>query len=312
MSPSEPVDDPGVVRRRGVLDLSHLTAPEDLATITRIERVGTVVVPESLAAAYARIPAGRVGSTIYVPDGANVRVHVGQLMVGGDGLGGPEDVLVIIGVLVIVSPVTGPLPHRISVVGSVLAPRGSESALGPVLGGGVGAISYYRYVDGQDVKVLTGQVRLSGASLANPAGEPDDVLIAAGQVVVTGPVASVGYAQVVVAGQLIAPAASREVLEPRLQVQGQVVWARSDEPRVIMEDTEVGADFFRLLEHPVSLVLLGNLTIAAGVTEAMVAEKVTDIALLGDLSAPAELVPLLQVLAVDALGAIRASDGPGR
>jgi hypothetical protein len=311
MSTSEPVGDRGVVRRQGVLDLSHLTTPEELATIHRIERVGTVVVPNSLAGAYAKIPTERVGSTIYVPDGANVRMHTGPLVVGGDGLGGPEDVLVITGVLVIVSPVTGPVPQRISVIGSVLAPSGSESALGPALGGGVGTVTYYRYVEGQDIKVLTGQVRLSGASLANSAGGRDDVLLAAGQVVLTGPIATVGYAQVVVAGQLIAPAASREVLEPRLQVQGQVVWARSDEARVFTDDTEVGPDFFRLLDQPVSLVLLGDLTITAGVTEAMLREKVTDIVLLGDVTAPAEVVPMLQVLAVDALGTIRASDGPG-
>jgi hypothetical protein len=311
MSTSEPDDDRGVVRRQAVLDLSHLTTPEELATIHRIERVGTVVVPRSLAGAYARIPTERVGSTIYVPEGVNVRMHTGPLVVGGDGLGGPEDVLVITGVLVIVSPVTGPVPYRISVIGSVLAPSGSEGALGPALGGGVGTVTYYRYVEGQDIKVLTGQVRLTGASLVNSAGGHDDLLLAAGQIVLTGPVTTVGYAQVVVAGQLVAPAASREVLEPRLQVQGQVVWARSDEARVITEDIEVGPDFFRLLEHPVSLVVLGDLTISAGVTEAQLREKVTDIALLGDLTAPAELVPMLQVLAVDALGTIRVSDGPG-
>jgi hypothetical protein len=311
MSTGEQVDDRGVVSRQPVLDLSHLTTPQELAAINRIERVGTVVVPESLAAAYAGIPAVRVGATIYVPDGVNVRVHTGPLVVGGDGLGGPEDVLVITGVLVVASPVIGPLPHRISVVGAVVAPRGSESALGPILTGGVGAVSYYRYVDGQDIKVFTGQVRLSGATLANPAGDADDVLIVAGQVALTGPVSTVGYAQVIVAGQLIAPAASREALEPRLQVLGQVAWTRSDQPRVINEDTEVGPDFFRLLDHPVSLALLGDLTIAAGVTEDMVREKVTDISLLGDLRAPAELVPVLQVLATDALGTIRVSDGPG-
>jgi hypothetical protein len=194
----------------------------------------------------------------------------------------------------------------------VFAPRGSESLLGPRLAGGTGGVSYYRYVDGQDVKVLTGQVTLLGASLANPNGQPDDLLIAAGQVVVTGQVTTVGYRQVHIAGQISAPAASREVLEPAMQVHGQICWYRGDTLRVIYDDTRVGADFFRLLDGPVSLVVFGDLTIEPGVTEAGLREKVRDIFLLGDLTAPAGLVPVLQVLAADAYGTIRADDGPDR
>jgi hypothetical protein len=148
--------------------------------------------------------------------------------------------------------------------------------------------------------------------LANPAGQPDDLLIAAGQLVVTGPVATVGYAQVIVAGQLVAPAASRETLEPRVQVQGQTVWYRGDEPRIFYEDARVGPDFFRLLDRPVSLILFENLTVEPGVTESMLREKVTEIAMFEDLIAPAELVGVLQVLTTDAFGTIRIDDGPGR
>ncbi|MEN3357292.1 MAG: hypothetical protein V7637_1274 [Mycobacteriales bacterium] len=308
----ESADERGVIGRQPVVDFSHLRTPAELETVRRIERAAVVVVPEALAGAYAAIHLVRVGATVYVPAGAKVRVHTGPLIVGGDGLGGTDDVLIVIGLLMITSPVTGPVPQRISVVGAVLAPRGSEGALGPALSGGVGTVTYYRYVEGHEVTVLTGQVRLSGASLANPAGRPDDMLIVAGQVLITGPIPTVGYAQVVVAGQVCAPASSRTVLEPRLQVQGQMLWSRSDEPRVVFDDTEVGTDFFRLLEPPVSLVLFGDLTISAGVTEDMVRAKVTDIGLAGDLTAPADLVPLLQVLATDAYGSIRAGDGPGR
>lgn len=311
MSMQEQVGERGVVSGQGVVDFSHLRSPEDLAPVSRLEGVGAVVVPEALAAAYAAIPASGVGATVYVPDGVNVRVHVGPLLVGGDGLGAAEDVLVVVGMLVITSPVTGVLPRRISVVGSVLAPRGSEQALGAVLAGGVGTVSYYRYAEGQDFKVLTGQVKLSGALLANPAGQPGDLLIAAGQVVVTGPVTEVGYAQVLVAGQLIAPAASREVLEPKVQVQGQEAWYQGDDPRIFFDDIRLGPDFFRLLDHPVSLVVFGEASIAPGVTEAMVQQKITGITAFGDLTAPSELVGLLQVLVTDTFGAIRAEDEPG-
>lgn len=311
MSDSEPAEDRRVIIGEAVADFSHLTSKGEMAAIARIERVGTVIVPRSLAAEYARIPTSKVGTTVFVPDGANVRIHTGSLTVSGDGLGAADDVLVVIGMLVITSPVTGEVPRQITVVGLALAPRGSEAALGRVLGGGAGSVGYYRYTEGQDFKVLSGQVKLSGAMLANPAGEAGDVLIAAGQVIVTGPVTTVGYSQVIIAGQLIAPEASREMLEPRLQITGQAAWYGGDLPRIILEDIRVGPDFFRLLDHPVSLVLLGDMTVAPGVSEDMVREKITEIILLGDITAPPELVPVFQVLTTEAFGDIRAADGPG-
>jgi adhesin HecA-like repeat protein len=311
MNENEPTNDRVVVSEQPVVDFSHLKAPEQLATISRIENVALVIVPESLAAAYAAIPSSEVAATIYVPDGANVRVHTGALVVGGGGIGAADDVLIVTGMLIITSPVTGPVPQRIHVIGSVLAPRGSETALGPALAGVTGSVSYYTPADGQDIKMLSGQVRLSGAMLANPAGRADDMLIAAGQVVVTGEVTTVGYRQVIIAGQLAAPTASRDVIEPRAQVQGQASWYRGDDPRVFYGDTSLGPDFFRLLDHPVSLVVLGDLIISAGVTEAMMREKMTGISVFGDATAPPGLVGVLQALTTDAFGAIRASDGPG-
>jgi hypothetical protein len=309
MSNDEPAE--GVLRGNGLVDFSHLRSPEDLSSVKRIENVGAVIVPESLAAAYAAIPASKVGGTVFVPDGLNVRVHTGSLVVAGDGLGAAEDMLVVVGMLIITSPVTGVVPKRVAVVGSVLAPRGSEQALGPALAGGVGSVTYYRYTEGQDFRALTGQVKLSGATLANPAGQPDDVLVVAGQTVLTGPVTTVGYAQVIVVGQFIAPKASRDLLEPRMQVAGQVAWYDSDDPRMIFDETRLGPDFFRLLDHPVSLLVFDDLSIAPGVTETMVRDKITDILLFADVTAPAELVGQLQVLVTDAYGTIRAADGPG-
>lgn len=301
----------GVITGQPIVDFSHLTSPEDLAAVSRIEGVAAVVVPDSLAARYAQIPTTGVAATVYVPDGASVRVHVGPMTVGGDGLGAADDFLVIVGMLIITSPLTGAMPKRISVVGSVLAPRGSEPVLGQVLGGGVGTVSYYQHAEGQDIKVLSGQVKISGTTLANAAGTPDDILLAAGQTVVTGSVSSVGYAQVIAAGQLFAPAASREVLEPRIQTLGQSAWYLSDDPRVFFQDAHLGPDFFRLLDHRISLIVMAGVSFTAGVTEAAVQEKVADIINFGSLTAPADLVPVLQVLTTDNFGSIQADDGSG-
>lgn len=303
----------GVVEGRSVLDLSHLTSPDALAAITRISGVGTVVLPESLAGAYAGIPVSEVGATVFVPDGMKARTHVGTMVAGGDAVGSADEILVVVGVLLITGPVTGELPSRISVVGSVFAPSGSESALGRVLGGGVGTISYYRYREGQSdphIKMLSGQVRLTGAALANHGGEPGDILVAAGQLIITGGVETIGYGQIFAAGQVIAPEAAQGELESRMDTQGQMLWYRSGDPRVLYDDVELGPDYFRLLDHPVSLVALGDLTIGAGVTAELLREHVTDIVALGDVHAPAEAVPGVQVLATDIYGQIRVADGP--
>jgi hypothetical protein len=303
--------EPVVLRDQQVVNFAHLTSPDQLAAIGRIEDVALVIVPQSLAAAYLAIPAADVGATVYVPDGANVRTHTGMLTVPGDGIGTGDDVLIVIGGLVITSPITGPLPRQVHVSGLVLAPRGSETALGPVLAGGNGSVSYYRYAEGQDIKVLSGEVRLSGAMLENRAGQPDDILLAVGEIVITGQASGVGYGQVVVAGEVAAPEASREVIEPRLQAYGELAWYPGDNPRAFRGSASLGAGFFRQLDEPAAVVSFGKLAILPDVTESLLREKVRGFTLFGLTTAPAELVGVVQFLATDVFGAIQASDGSG-
>jgi hypothetical protein len=310
MNETEPVRDGVVVGGQPVADFSHFTSADEFAAISRIEHVALAIVPDTLSAAYMAIPSEGVAATIYVPAG-NVRMHTGVLAVGGDGLGAPDDVLIVVGMLIVTSPITGSLPRRIYAVGSVMAPRGSEPLLGAALAGGTGSVSYYPYSEGLEIKVLSGQVKLSAAMLANPVGGPDDILIVAGQSVVTGEITTVGYRYVIVSGQLAAPAGSRDTLEPRIQVQGQAGWYEDGDLRAFYSDTTLGQDFFRLLERPVSLVVFGDLTIAPGVDEAMMRDKIASIILFGDAVAPPELVGVLQLLATDVFGDIRASGGPG-
>jgi hypothetical protein len=289
-----------------LLDLSGLTGPDDLAGISAIERVATVVVPRSLAAAYTAIPTSGVANTIFVPDGATVRSHTGSLSVAGDDLGGENDVLIVTGMLIITSPITGSLPGLIHVTGSVLAPRGSESKIGKVLEG-TGAVIQYRWADDQDITVLSGQLRVSAATLANPAGTAADVLILAGQAVLTGTVSEVGYRQILTAGQAAFPESARDQVEPRLVSQGQLAWYRSQEPRVFYGDTTVTAEFLDLLDEKASIVAFGDLTVADDVTGEALRAKVSDLVLFGDATAPPSVVPTLQFLATDAYGSIRSA-----
>lgn len=301
---------PAVLSDQVVVDLSHLTSPEQFAAIGRIEDVVLVIVPESLAAAYLAIPASDVVSTLYVPDGAKVRMHTGVLQVPGDGIGAENDVLIVTGALVVTSAVTGPLPHQILVTGMVLAPRGSEQALGTALANVTGAVTYYRYTEGQDFRVLSGEVKVSAAMLENRGGQPDDVFLGAGAVLITGRPDAIGYGLAIVAGAVAAPEASREVIEPRLQTVGQIAWYPGDNVRAFHTETSLGAGFFHQLAEPTTLVSFAELTILPDVTESLLREKVRSFTLFKRATVPAELVGLVQFLATDAFGPIEADDGP--
>lgn len=302
---SEPAE--GVIANRAVVDLTHTTR-EDLARITRIRNVATVVAGDSVAGAVSTIPMENVGDVITVPDGTLLSTQPGVTTVGGESLAGAEsgnEMLIVSGVLVITTPVTQVRYRQIAVSGVVLAPVGSEAALGAALSRVNGVVSYYPYAEGQQVKALTGQITLDGDALSNPTGGENDVLVAAGQLIVTTPVANVGYRNVVVGGQAILPRASRPVLSPALTVHGQTVWYGGSEPRVIFDDESFARAYFELLDEPISLIVLGDITIEADVTPELLREKVTDIALLGDVTTPKALVPVLQVLATERLGAIK-------
>ena len=306
--PTEPGRPDGVIGRRAVLDLTGFTSPEQLAGITAIERVATAVVPRSLAAAFTAIPAGKIASTVFVPDGTRARLHTGTLMLGGDSLGSPDDALIVTGLLVVTTPVTGELPALIHVTGTVLVPRGSEAAIGRVLEG-TGAVVGYRWAQGQEIRAHGGQVTVSGSSLANPVGEPDDVLVLAGQALVAGEVGDIGYRQVLVLGQAAMPQTARERIDPYLTVQGQLGWYASDNPRMLTEETELAAEFLQLQERPVSLIVTDTLRFAADVTPELLREKVADIVLFDDIVAPAALIPTLHYLAAQNYGTIRSEGG---
>jgi hypothetical protein len=147
----------GRVENLPLLDLSHLASAEELAGIEEITNVAAVVVPDSLAHALTTIRMRNVGAIIPVPTGARVRVHTGTVLLGGDALGDPanEDVVLFVtGCLVITSPVTKVTFREIVVTGTVLAPKGSESALGAGLTRVTGEVNYYRHAEGQEFRQL--------------------------------------------------------------------------------------------------------------------------------------------------------------
>lgn len=297
----------GAVEHTPVLDLSQITDEADLDGIASLRNVSLVIIAERFAPKLWRIPMSNVGTVVPVAEGARVRAHTGSITLGGDALADPGDstVLVVTGSLIVSSPVSTVGYQQVVVTGSVLAPLGSESVLGSALTKITGSVSYFRYVEGQSFKNLSGQLRISGESLANPTGTGDDILTAGGQLIITSAVNSVGYQLISVGGQVIAPRDSQSVLEPALRVSGDMVWYGGAHPRIFSGHNSFGADFLALLDEPTTLILGGHTTLEGDVTAELLREKITEIVLLGDITAPKGCVPVIQLLAVEKRGTIR-------
>jgi len=251
-----------------------------------------------------------VAMVIPVPDGVEVRKHTGALVMGGEALAGPDTenaALIVMGTLILTSPVPRVTYRQVIVMGLVLAPHGSESALGAGLTRVTGAVDYYPHAEGQEVRVSTGQLRASGEVLANPTGSPDDILVVAGQLIVTGPVAKVGYRRVVVAGQVLAPGDSQPVLGPATIVKGQLIWY-TGQPRFFVGKERFGRSFFELLDQPLSLALVGRFEIDPEVPPELLREKVEAITLVGKLIVPRQLVGVLQLLTTEKVGEITVAE----
>ena len=300
----------GEIRDVALLDLTPMTSAEDLAGISRISDVAIVLVPEPLMAAAAGIPMDDVAMVVPVPEGVEVRVHTGALVMAGEALAGPEAenaALVVTGTLILTSPVPRVAYRQVIVTGLVLAPHGSEATLGAGLTRVMGSVDYYPYAEEQEVKVSTGQLLADGEILANPAGGPDDVLVVAGQLIVTGPVTKVGYRRIVVAGQLLAPRTSLAVLGPAIVVKGQLAWY-TGQPRFFVGKERFERSFFELLDRPLSLALVGRFEIGPDVPPELLRDKVAEIVLVGRLVAPRRLVGVLQLLTTEKVGSITVAE----
>ena len=303
----------GVMRNMAVLDLTGMSSADELASIARIESISLVLVPESLSGALARIPMKDVASVVPVPDGADVRVHTGSAVFGGEALadpGGDNVVLVVTGTLALTSPVEKVGYRQVIVTGMVLAPHGSEGALAAGLTKVTGSVQYYDHVEGQRFRNLSGQTKVSGEVLANRGGNPSDVLFLTGQTIITGPTSEVGFQNIVAAGQLIAPRESEVELMSALTMQGQLVWY-DGQPRFFSGRESFGRAFFELLDEPMSMVLFGSFTIDDDVPPELLREKVGDITLIGRLVASKEVLPVLQLLVTEKHGTITTEQDAG-
>jgi hypothetical protein len=129
-------DAPTVLLLTGAL---VVTSPVERVGLHSILTVGAVVAPEGSEAALTPVLRRTVGRVAYYPwvEGQAVRVFQGDTRVKGEVLanpgGGPDDIAIVAGTLL----VTGPVPklgfRRIVVVGTLVAPEDTELVLSPAL-----------------------------------------------------------------------------------------------------------------------------------------------------------------------------------
>lgn len=135
----------GEIRGMAVLDLTGMKTEEELAGITSIRDVALVLVPEALSHKLMTIPMSDVATVVPVPSGARVRMFTGQINLPGEALsneGGQEDIIVATGQLVVTSPVQK-AGAQLYVTGQLLAPKGSEAAVGAAAVRIMGQTVYY-------------------------------------------------------------------------------------------------------------------------------------------------------------------------
>ncbi|WP_219834042.1 hypothetical protein [Paenibacillus sp. R14(2021)] len=159
------------------------------------------------------------------------------------------------------------------------------------------------------VKMVTGQVTVSGDLFANRQGSPQDILVISGQIVLTSMIEQVGFKEVIVVGQLIAPKkAENDLAAAVTRLVGQIAYYSAETPRLFIGEDTFSKAFFDFIDDKLAMVLIGSFELDADVDAATLKQKVSEIVLIGDLKAPKELVPLLQYLAVTKLGSISAKD----
>ena len=198
---------------------------------------------------------------------------------------------------------------HIRAVGTALVPEAFLARFTMLPIEGVGDLVVVPTPVGGKVKVRKGHIRMSGEALASGTGNPADILVVNGRLLVTSPAEVIGYQQLFVVGQLVAPASCRPLLERALScLIGEALYF--PEPfHLFTADTRIDRAFLELVEEPVHLVLLGNASLEGDVSVDLLQAKVAGITLVGVLAAPKPLVPLLYLKTTTNAGTITAEPG---
>jgi hypothetical protein len=302
--------EPREIRKVALLDLTGAEAGAALEGVTRIVDVAAILVPESLLPKLSSIALEHVAATIPIPDGQRARVYAGQVTMAGEALAASEDgstdTLVITGQLILTSPVTD-VGRDVIVLGQVVAPAGSEVGLGKALRRLSGQAMYYPYTAGARVFAIDGG-QMPGEALANLGGQPDDLPLITSSLVLTSKPENVGYATVVVLGNVLVPRGGEAALYGRVLPQGGRIIAYDAPVRVFDGVYSLGAVFSEMLQEPITLVIDGKCTIEDDVTPELVRDKIRAFVFDGHLTAPRKVLGALQAVALSLDGKLGTDD----
>jgi hypothetical protein len=298
------------IRKVALLDLTGAGAAGALDGVTRIVQVAAILVPESLLPRLSSIPMEKVAATIPIPDGHRVKVMTGQITMSGEALAAPPadgvgETLVITGQLVLTSPFTD-AGREVIIVGQVVAPAGSEAGVGKAVRRMTGQVVYYPYTPGARVVLLPGGV-MAGEALAHLGGQEGDVRLMLNSLVLTSKPPEEGY-NLVVLGNVLVPRGGEAPLYGRVLPQNGQIIAYDAPPRLFSGNHRVGADFFEMLDEPITLVVDGNCIIEDDVTPELVRQKVRGFVLDGNMKAPRAARGAFQALALALDGNLSSND----
>ena len=158
---------------------------------------------------------------------------------------------------------------------------------------------------GTRVESRSGQVEMPGNALAS--GDPNTILAIMGQVVIPPPIPSVGYHSLVLSGQIFLPKSAQAALGAKiLHSSGQIMYYDDDAPpRLFLGNTRLTKAFLEQFQDPMTLVLVGNGTIAADVTPDLLRTAVRRAMIVGHVTVEnPNTAPVLQFLAHHLIGGI--------
>lgn len=168
--------------------------------------------------------------------------------------------------------------------------------------------------EGVRPSIMTGQVKMTGEALAE--GSPEILLIVTGQIFITTKVQEIGYREIWLTGQVIAPRGSEGAISKKFtKLTGQAFYYPEGSRLVMMVSETWDRAFIELLpEQTPYTIMMGNVVIEDDVTIELLKSKISSIALMmGNIKARKELLPVVQLLTVEnSMGNITEKKPAGR
>ena len=190
-------------------------------------------------------------------------------------------------------------------VGTILVSESFQGTIASIPMHSVGGI--ISIPDGSKVKQINGTLKIAGDFLHNANGDDSDILLVSGDLIITSPITTIGYKQLIISGQLYVPKGSEQILSTVVShVTGQIIYYNHHHrPRIFMGRDRFGKDFFTYLKEPITMILMGEFEIESDVGVELLQEKIPEIILMGVLKTDdKKLLPLLQALTESKMGDI--------